>query len=499
MGKRKRIIGKSFSVFMLFIMVACSVCPLLGSKTVIAASKPQLVYNDMEIPMGKNGYAVIVDNKVKKATYSYVSSNKKIVTVDKKGNLTGIKAGKTKVTVYQKYKKKKTKVGTCTVTIKSAVIPYYITESPIEVPLGKEYFKGVPTNLSEFVYIDYQNSQATYTYYSRNKEIAQVTKAGLVEAYKTGVADITIKETYKKKTRTVGTFQIEVKAPELGVKDQTVEYVLNNTYAMDIGIYYAPYYLYVPDQTVEAKDVPLEFVYDEETGDWTGCIKAIKEGSIKINVYANSIPIDEKSDYSQYYIGSFTAKIVTESATEMNFEFDELYNSEYNEKNQTITMQSGGVDQCTILLEPEKCSDEVTVASSDPTVVEVLPVKYDEYFLGDRIPYFMFVGVKPGTATITVTAGSIKKEVKVTVVVATVTINEGGVLDCLIQAKGQDSKVTVTSSNPDVIEIGKIYSFIAEDNIIESFISYTTKAKGEAVITISCDGNVKNYYLKVIK
>ncbi|WP_167957259.1 Ig-like domain-containing protein [Anaerosporobacter faecicola] len=494
MEQNKKTLKKSLAVFLLLIIVGCSVCPLLGSKMAIAASKAQLEYTSMDIPMGKNGYVIYVNNMVKKATYSYVSSNKKIVTVDKKGSLTGIKAGKAKVTVYQTYKKKKIKVGTCTVTVKKANVVSYLKEEPLYVPIGKEYYAGYQLNLNDFSCIDYPNNQATYTYYSSNKSIVKVTKTGLVEAYKTGVVDITIKETYKKKTRTVGSFQMEVKEPELEGKDQTVEYVLNNTYAMNLGIYYAPYYLYIPDSSVDSKNLPIEYIYDEETGNWSGYVKAIKEGTVKINVYGSTTPIDEKADYSKYYVGSFTVKVVKKPATGM-----ELYNLEGGTLSDKLTLLSGEYDGCIGLLEPDETSDVITATSSDPSVVQIYALDDDMLAFGYPISYIVFMAIKPGKATITITTGTIKKEVEITVDTVTIKKGETKTLSCIIPATGNNSNVSVSASNPNLVKINGVCSEFMDDNTIEYEVDYTALAVGLTTITVSSNGVVQEYSVRVVE
>ena len=49
---------------------------------------------------------VKLKNKVKKAAYSFTSKNKKVATVNKKGIVKGISAGKAKIVVTQKLNKK---------------------------------------------------------------------------------------------------------------------------------------------------------------------------------------------------------------------------------------------------------------------------------------------------------------------------------------------------------------------------------------------------------
>lgn len=107
-------------------------------------------------------YVLEVSNAVKGATYSFTSSNAKIVSVKGSGTkafLTGLKAGTATITCNQKLKGKTTKVGTCTVTVKNATVHQ---DTIPELPLGTYSGKGA-------LEILYRNNDATYTYVSNSK------------------------------------------------------------------------------------------------------------------------------------------------------------------------------------------------------------------------------------------------------------------------------------------------------------------------------------------
>lgn len=65
---------------------------------------------------------------------------------------------------------------------------------------------------SKKIGIKKKQKKAKYTFKSSKKTVATVTKAGKVKAVKTGTAKITVKETYKKKTRKVGIVVVKVNA-----------------------------------------------------------------------------------------------------------------------------------------------------------------------------------------------------------------------------------------------------------------------------------------------
>lgn len=70
-----------------------------------------------------------------------------------------------------------------------------------------------PLGLNETCSIKIRNgkSKAKYTYSSSNKQVATVSKKGVITAKKIGKTNITVKETYKGKTKKLGTFSEEVK------------------------------------------------------------------------------------------------------------------------------------------------------------------------------------------------------------------------------------------------------------------------------------------------
>lgn len=61
---------------------------------------------------------------------------------------------------------------------------------------------------SKKIKITRKNKKAKYTFRSSNKKIAKVSSKGVVKALKPGTAKITVKETYKKKTKKVGTVTV---------------------------------------------------------------------------------------------------------------------------------------------------------------------------------------------------------------------------------------------------------------------------------------------------
>lgn len=99
-----------------------------------AAAKAKLVKKKLTLTVGQKK-KISIKSKKKKAKYSFKASNKK-ASVSKSGVITAKKAGKVKITVKEKLKKKTRKVGTITVTIKkktaqNTTVPALNTPTPV--------------------------------------------------------------------------------------------------------------------------------------------------------------------------------------------------------------------------------------------------------------------------------------------------------------------------------------------------------------------------------
>lgn len=128
----------------------------------------------------------------KGAKLSYKTSNKKIVTVDSKGNIKGRKAGTAKITVTAK--KSKCKTVKKTITVKVVKQKQKITASNVSV----YYKKGRSLRAK---------AKTGLTYKSSNSSVVSVNSKGYILGKKVGTAKIyiTAKESsvYKKTTKTV--------------------------------------------------------------------------------------------------------------------------------------------------------------------------------------------------------------------------------------------------------------------------------------------------------
>lgn len=112
----------SKKLFGFVLILALLFSSLPTGLTVSAAKKTTLKTKKVTVYKGKTK-KIQLKHKKKKRTYTFSSKNKKIATVSKKGIIKGKKAGKTSITVKEKYtskKKKKTRtIGKVKVTVKN--------------------------------------------------------------------------------------------------------------------------------------------------------------------------------------------------------------------------------------------------------------------------------------------------------------------------------------------------------------------------------------------
>lgn len=382
----------------LLLMLGLILPSQLTTTSAQAASKPS-IESEMTISAGtirgdsymyfKSDKNVLeVYNPVKKATYSFKSSNTNVLKLKASGSkvtLTGLKAGTATITCQQKLNGKTTKVGTCKVTVKAAEV---YSETYDGLPMGKG--QGV------YVYYGYRNNDATYTFSSNSKNFTMkevVTKEkGSKDMYfvtqsytakKPGTYTVTVKETYNKKTRTVGKLKYEVikatvaKEYELYEKDYIGAFSLVYNSRGDVK------YLFDDgDANV------VEFSVNEDGG---VLMTAKKAGTVTVNIYEDATKPDKSK-----LIGSCKVTV-----KELKLESVDYYLSD------TSTYVDGRALEYQIYKYPENAPEEVTVTSSDPSIATV--GEMDEYYYGQITP------VGEGTVTITITCGDITKTETITV------------------------------------------------------------------------------------
>lgn len=385
-------------VILCLVIVASLILPAgVTTKSAKAAEKPSITseltigrgttYSDYFGYNKNDKYTIQVINPVKKATYSFTSSNKNVVTVKTSGTkayLTGVKAGTATITCNQKLNGKTTKVGTCKVTVVNTIADIELY-GPLTMGTGSGYY----------IYWLYCNNDAKYTYTSNSKNFSmkEVTEkngdyVSVYQSYtakKPGKYTITVKETYNKKERTVGKFNIEVVKASV---NSTAEMYVGDTYwAFDMINNFRTDCSYVFDYG----DDGIVDIYNDEAGITT--VKGLKPGTATVKIYEDT----EKVDKSKL-IGSCKVTVKELKLEDLNvyFYFD------------SITYVGDPYCYIEVYKVPYHAPEEITVITSDPNIVTI---EVDDY----ASDYFRIVPVAEGTATITVSCGDITKSETITV------------------------------------------------------------------------------------
>ena len=165
--------------------------PVSMVSTVQAATKKlTLKTSNKNVYVGSS--AKLNVKATKGAKLSYKTSNKKIATIDNKGNLKGRKAGTAKITITAK--KSKYKTVKKTITVKVVKRNQKITASNVSVHYKKGRYLGA-------------KAKTGLTYKSSNRAVVSVNSKGYIVGKKVGTAKIYITAkasgTYKKATKTV--------------------------------------------------------------------------------------------------------------------------------------------------------------------------------------------------------------------------------------------------------------------------------------------------------
>lgn len=112
MKNAKRIVAGFCSLLIVSLIIANTV-------TTNASAAVKLATKSIKLTVDQTS-KIVIKNKVKKATYTFKSSDKEVATVSKTGVVTGISEGTAKVTVSCKLNKKVSKVGTVKITVEAA-------------------------------------------------------------------------------------------------------------------------------------------------------------------------------------------------------------------------------------------------------------------------------------------------------------------------------------------------------------------------------------------
>lgn len=398
-----------------------------------AAEKKPSIAKSMTIPIGKldaksqwnkdyyeieKAQKLTVNNKIKGATYTFKSGNTKVVTVSKDGGyLTGIKEGTATITCTQTYNNKTTTVGTCKVTVKKAALKlneYADTEYGIGT-YGYGLYEYY-ADLEPIFHIEYRNPKATYSFTSDSKNFTikeikyDASSAGKItkneafkeelEAYigdryfygyeftakRAGTYKVTVKETYNKKTTTLGSFKVIIKDTHVTLTD--VDMLLGEYFNVNYLLRYPK-----PDKT---------YYYIIENYD-----KVIENNTLIMN--------QDEDDVILYANKAGKAKVSVREGSEngtligtINFVVSEIRCNEIiPQDNEYTTYEGDEYFYIYFELEPWNTTDKVTITSDNPDVIKVT---YNE----EEYSWYYKVG-KAGKATVTIKCGDKSVAIPVTV------------------------------------------------------------------------------------
>ena len=180
-----KVVGKSAGKTNVTITLASGVSDtvtIVVQKKKVAASGISNVSKSLKLKLGeKYTLAPVISPITTADKASYRSSNKKVVTVSKKGVITAKKSGTAKITV---------KAGKKKVTVKVTVEKVAPTGMN-KVPESKTLKKGKSFTIKPK--LTPSGAEAKITYSSSNKKVATVNAKGKVTAKKKGTATITVK------------------------------------------------------------------------------------------------------------------------------------------------------------------------------------------------------------------------------------------------------------------------------------------------------------------
>lgn len=191
-GFMKKVLAGTLSMAMVL-----SVGAISGSEQASAAKKVTVKKVTVSAPSGKTAYIAkgkkvkltttvkVTPNKSANKKVTYKSANKKIATVNSKGYVKGVKAGKTKITVVSKKNKKKK--ATISVVVKKSAVSK-VTVSATKATLAVGATKKLTAKVTPK-----KDTSSKVTWSSSQKKVATVSSKGVVKGISEGTATITAK------------------------------------------------------------------------------------------------------------------------------------------------------------------------------------------------------------------------------------------------------------------------------------------------------------------
>ena len=162
---------------------------------------------------GKLTATINPSNTTQSKTLTWTSSNKKIATVDKNGNVKGIKAGTANITV--KTSNGKTATIKVTVTKPTPIKSVKLNKKTLKLELNKTYQLKATINPSS------TTDSKVLSWSTSNKKVAIVDKNGKITAVGGGSATITVKTANGKKAK------VKVTVSKINAKKATIAAIKN--------------------------------------------------------------------------------------------------------------------------------------------------------------------------------------------------------------------------------------------------------------------------------
>lgn len=272
-----------------------------GKTTKVGTYSVSVVYAKLyekEITMSALGRSYpYIEYMNKKATYSGVSSDPTVVSVDKDGNLEGLKAGTATVTFTETYKKVKRELGDITVTV---------LESSINSETGSVNFgvNASTTYFQDYVLIDNMSWDATYTFESADSAIVSTVTTTDEYGYKytkvtgvsVGTTTLTLYEEYQGAKRTVG--QITVNVVEIPVTGFEIDSWYTEDGGLSLNSYLGDEYptnlSYYLIKTPYDATTPITYTSSDATiltVNSDGTVNALKAGSVEVTATCGTFSV----------------------------------------------------------------------------------------------------------------------------------------------------------------------------------------------------------------
>lgn len=341
--------------------------------------------SEMEVGRRQLLMVTVLPSDATNQTLSYTSSNTAVATVNGMGRITALGAGKTDITVFCEGITNK---FTLTVTEKKTEKTIAATELDLgdyqtEMQVGEKQLLGVtvlPTNAAE----------QTLTYQSSDPSVASVNSMGRITALKIGDTKITIS------CGTISTdFTLQVKKAESETISVTDLDLGDCPTTLEIGTSQLLSVTVIPtdatDNTFTYKSSNKKVVTVNEIGRITG----VGLGKANITVICGKVS------------KAFTLEVTEKSDQEIPAEDIEI--SDYEEElevDKTMTLSAK-------VLPTDATETELVYESSDETIATVNSSGEVK-------------ALKEGAVTITITAGKVKKQIKLTIITPTsgIVVNE---------------------------------------------------------------------------